>query len=173
MKCGIHKMIFAALMAIVSTIVFATNAEAEWRKRVEVSGMTDETNVFLSVESDNLIACGIYRSHRPILVVRCMEDTTALIISTSCFVSDIQGYGNVLYRLDKDRAVTKKFRASTNNEALGLWRGSRSIPVIKSMLGHKTMLVRFTPFNESPKEVAFNVTGLDSEIGDLREACNW
>ncbi|WP_157018348.1 type VI secretion system-associated protein TagO [Mesorhizobium xinjiangense] len=57
--------------------------------------------------------------------------------------------------------------------ALGLWNGSRSIPVIKQMLGKSRMIVRMTPYNENPFTATFDITGLENEIAPLRDACQW
>lgn len=147
--------------------------QSEWIARIETSEMTDQTNVFLRVESENYVSCGFSGRSKPVLHLRCMENTTAVIITTSCFLSDIQGYGNVTYRLDDQAAQTKGFSASTNNNALGLWNGSSAIPFIKNMLGHDTILTRFTPFSDSAVSPRFPIAGLNEEIGPLRAACGW
>ena len=64
-------------------------------------------------------------------------------------------------------------RESTDNRALGLWRGGESIPVIKSMLGKRRMIVRATPYGDSPFMAEFIIAGLDEEIEPLRNACSW
>lgn len=35
------------------------------------------------------------------------------------------------------------------------------------------MIVRFTPFNESPVTAKFNITGLEEAIKPLRDSCGW
>lgn len=42
-----------------------------------------------------------------------------------------------MYRLDNNKAKTVSMQASTDNEALGLWRGGSSIPMIKNMFDKK------------------------------------
>ena len=49
---------------------------------------------------------------------------------------------------------------STDNEALGLFRGSRAIPYIKELMVGKKMIIRFTPYNESSVQLPFVIEGL-------------
>lgn len=150
-----------------------TEIDSPWDVRVTTSDMTDDTTVVLSVSSDETLTCG-YSPSRASLILRCNENTTVMYISTSCHVaSGHGGYGRVTYRFDDALAQTKEFSASTNNNALGLWSGGKSIPVIQQMFGHDTALFRFTPFSESPTTARFDISGLEDEIGPLREACHW
>ena len=108
------------------------------------------------------------------LLLRCLENTTAIYITTNCYLSSgYGGYGRVDVRLDDTPAFHSDMDASTDNKALGLWRGNRSIPFIKRMLGKDRMIVRFTPFNESPVTAKFDIAGLEEAIKPLRESCGW
>lgn len=150
------------------------NDTGQWIVRKDKSEFKDTTDVFLSVESDEILRCGMFTQAKAQLLLRCLENTTTLYISTSCHVaSGFQGYGRVEYRIDEKKAASRNFDASTDNRALGLWSGNRSIPVIKQMLDGETLLVRFTPFNESPVTARFNISGLNNAISPLREACHW
>ncbi|MDV6329028.1 type VI secretion system-associated protein TagO, partial [Idiomarina sp. Sol25] len=82
-------------------------------------------------------------------------------------------YGNVEYRVDENRAKTRGFDDSTNNKALGLWRGSQSIPMIKELFSSESLLVRFTPYGESAVSARFPISKIETAIKPLREACNW
>lgn len=108
------------------------------------------------------------------LIVRCEENSTSVyFILGDQYLADIQGYGDITFRLDSEKAITKGFEASTDNKALGLWRDSDAIPFIKNMVGIDNMIVRVTPYNQSPITVDFPVKGLDGAIKPLREACRW
>jgi len=144
-----------------------------WATRIDTSQFTDEQTVYLTVRSDRPVACRFGRVEPVTLFVRCLENTTALFLDTHCFLSDIQGYGDVDIRLDEDAMRTLSMAASTDNSALGLWRGGSSIPVVRSLFGKERLIMRFTPFNESPLEATFDITGLETAIDPLRKACNW
>ncbi|QKV20190.1 type VI secretion system-associated protein TagO [Oricola thermophila] len=152
-----------------------TPAIENWDVTKETSKLTDHVNVFLSVKSQGVVNCGWNNGDHIRLLVRCVENTTALIFHTGCHMtsSDYNDYGNITYRLDSDKAQTVRGYESTNNRSLGLWTGSRSIPVIKQMFGKSVMVVRMTPFGENPFTATFNITGLEEAIAPLREACHW
>ena len=137
--------------------------------------MTDDTNVFMFLDSNEPVNCGGNNGNPVSLVVRCMENTTSVYFSTGCHMtsSRYNSYGDVTYRLDEQKAKTKGFQDSTNNKSLGLWRGGSAIPFIKQMLNNKKVLVRMTPYGENAITANFDITGSETEIEPLREACGW
>ncbi len=149
--------------------------KGDWQVRTEVSQLTDQTNVFLYVKSDETVNCGWNRSDKVTLWVRCVENKTAIIFQTGCHMtsSKYNNYGDVTYRVDGQKARTVGFTESTNNRSLGLWRGGRSIPEIKRLFGGKTLIARMTPYSENSFTATFNITGLEEAIGPLRKACHW
>jgi type VI secretion system protein VasI len=88
-------------------------------------------------------------------------------------MADLQDYGLVEYRIEKQAASSKRFTESTNNRALGLWNGSEAIPFIKKLVGADTLLVRFTPYNDNKITAKFDISGLEKAIKPLRRNCNW
>lgn len=150
--------------------------DSKWLVRSDKSEMTDDTNVFASVESEDTIYCSFGGQERPRLMLRCSENTTSVLLATSgCHLtsSDYNDYGDVTYRLDDNPPRTQRFEESTSNRTLGLWTGGRSIPFIKGMFGHNSLLVRFTPYNQSPVEARFPIVGTEQAVAQLREACSW
>jgi type VI secretion system protein VasI len=87
--------------------------------------------------------------------------------------SNFGSYGDIEYRLDKEKARIVSGDASTDNKALGLWNGGRSIPVIKQMISKSDMIVRMTPYSQNPFTATFKVAGLDKAIEPLRKECGW
>lgn len=146
-----------------------------WSVREEKSDFKDTTDVNLRLQSDAPITCSSYKQPAPAtLILRCMENTTTLYIATQCHLaSGHGGYGRVEYRVDTRKAKTRSFDASTDNAALGLWNGGRSIPMIKELIGAEKLLTRFTPYGESPVTASFNLNGLDEAIKPLRKSCHW
>ena len=149
-------------------------SKGNWTVRQEKSEFKDTTDVFLSVSSEETVRCGYSGDQKITLFARCVENTTALIIATHCHVaSGFQGYGSVEYRIDDKPTQKRGFNESTNNRSLGLWSGGQSIPVIKSLFGADSLLVRFTPFNENPVTAKFDVRGIEDAISPLRKSCGW
>lgn len=151
---------------------------SSWSVSQNTSPIDDSTNVWLTTYSNEPVPHK-YRSGRAAparLQLRCMENTTALYIEFNghhMASSRYHDWGDVDLRVDSRNARTIGMDASTDNSLLGLFRGGQSIPVIKSMFGAETLLVRATPFSESPITVTFDVRDLESEISPLREACHW
>lgn len=104
-----------------------------------------------------------------------MENTTALFFATHCHMtsSRYNDYGDIEYRLDRDPAGVVSANESTDSSSLGLWSGARSIPFIKGMFGKSELVVRMTPYGESPFMATFDISGLEKRIAPLREACGW
>lgn len=148
---------------------------AQWNVRKETSAMTDRANVYIHVESNEVINCGWNSGARIRMVARCMENTTALIFQTGCHMtsSRYNSYGDIQYRIDSEPARTVSGDESTNNRALGLWNGGASIPVIEQMFGKSQLIAKMTPFSENPFTATFDITGIEEAITPLREACGW
>lgn len=145
-----------------------------WFVSKSTSKIDDSPTVVLKNYSNEIISGRFGRDDKATLVLRCMENTTNLYFTfAKNFMADIGSYGNVTYRLDDEPARTINMGESSDNEALGLWSGGRSIPVIKQMFGHDELTVRATPYNESSITMTFNVSDLQEDIKPLREACHW
>ena len=108
-----------------------------------------------------------------VINIMCRENTTDLsIYFNGHHMSDYQ-YGTVTYRLDKEKAQKIKMVESTSNKHLGLWGGRKSIPFVKRMFGHSSLLIEATPYGENSVLAKFDIRGIESAIVPLREACNW
>ncbi|WP_157966243.1 type VI secretion system-associated protein TagO [Oceanibium sediminis] len=146
----------------------------KWKMTIDSSELTDDRNVFLVLFSEDLVRGRFGESGYARLLIWCRENTTAVIFGfNDQFMASAQGYGTVEYRVDKQQMRTVRMQESTDNTVLGLWSGGQSIPFIKELLGHETLIVRATPFNESSVTVKFDISGLDNAITELRETCSW
>lgn len=146
----------------------------KWEVSEDVSAFDDTRTVILSLESSEPIRGQFGPPGPAVLILRCMENTTAAyLLLNDLFLSDIEGYGMVEYRIDEQQANAIRMWSSTDNKALGLWDGGKSIPFIKTLIDGERIVLRATPFNESPVEFAFDLAGLETAITSLREACAW
>jgi len=152
----------------------APKAQNKWDIYIEQSKIDDSTNVFVSTTSLEPVSARFNRNTQPRLTLRCLENkTAAVLIFDGMFMSDIQGYGEVTFRVDKKKAFVKKMQASTDNQALGLFSGGAAIPFIKTLFDGNTLLVKVTPYNESPVMFSFNIEGIEEALIPLRQACKW
>jgi type VI secretion system protein VasI len=150
-------------------------SKGSWNASTESSKMTDETSVFLSVKSDETINCGWNKGDKISLQLRCKENSTDLLFITNCHMTSgsYSSYGDIEYRVDSEKSRKVDGTASTDNRALGLWGGGKSIPVIKQMIGRQKIVVRMTPYSESPFTATFDISGLEESIKPLRKECGW
>ncbi len=146
----------------------------KWQVDTETSAFDDSATVFLTLMSNEEIRGQFGRPGPASLHLRCEENTTALFLWVNdMFLSDIQGYGTVDYRIDDQKARSARMDASTSNKALGLWSGPRAIPLIKELLDGRRVVFRVTPYNDSPVEFSFDLTGIGAAVAPLRKACSW
>lgn len=151
-------------------------SKGAWTISTRTSELKDTTDVFMRVESNDSVSCRFGNRDKITLMIRCMENTTAVIfITPGCHMtsSDYNDYGHVEYRIDSRKAKKARMEESTNNRSLGLWSGSRAIPFAKEMFGAQSLIARITPYNENPFTVTFNISGLEEAIKPLRTSCNW
>ena len=145
----------------------------KWEVSSTTSKIDDSKNVYLRLEADNEVLGRYGDRVRVTMTVTCRENVTSLWFNFGGhFMSDYQ-YGTITYRVDDKKAKRKKFRESTNNEALGLWNGGSSIPFLKLIMSGKHLLVRATPYSESAIDSEFEIAGLENALKPLREACGW
>lgn len=145
-----------------------------WNVSISKSPIDDSETVVLNVPAENEVRGRFRDTSRPVLILRCMENTTSAYINfDGHHMADIQGYGDITFRVDKRKAFTRGTDVSTDNSSLGLWSGGRAIPFIKNLLGGDSLLIQATPFSESPITVRFDISNLDEAIIPLRKACSW
>jgi type VI secretion system VasI family protein len=152
----------------------ASQTPGKWVTKEDKSAFDDTRTVVLLLDADHQIQAQYGGEATPSLILRCMENTTAAYLTLGdYFLADIQGYGDVDFRVDDQKAQIARMSASTDNHALGLWSGTQAIPFIKQLAAGGRLALRVTPFNDSPKEVSFSLVGLSTVLPKLREACSW
>lgn len=149
--------------------------KSKWEINVKKSDFEDTQDVYMSVKSTKPVQCRKYGTAGYVnLHIRCLENTTSIYFAGDCHLtSGHGGYGRVDVRVDERKPTTVSMDESTDNQALGLWRGGSAIPFIKRIISAEKLLLRFTPFGMSPVTAEFNIHGLEAEIGQLRKQCSW
>jgi type VI secretion system protein VasI len=162
--------------------VFRTQVESppiegkgKWVVQTDTSKLTDSRNAVAYLSSEDTFPARFGGSEKHAeMWIRCFENATSFQIGfADHFLADNGSYGKVTYRIDDKKAQSKGMAESTDHSVLGLWNGGSSIPLIKSMIGGKRMIVRLTPFNESSLEATFDIAGVAEAIKPVRETCKW
>lgn len=104
------------------------------------------------------------------LVVRCVENTTSVIISTENFAFG-EDYGRVTTRFDSGPAETTRWEISSNGRSFGLWEGAKAIPFLKKLRDANKLAVRVVANQQS--DMTFDLTGGASVVDKIAAACNW
>mgnify|MGYP003651987264 CR=1 FL=1 len=160
------RLIYTALVAV----LMVKPAQA-WDRHVSISPVDDSKTVVLQQVAEAAHSGTLGFPVRARLVLRCMENTTSLHINVGIFLG--LDATDVITRIDKEQAETRRWRISTDHKAMGLWNGGASIPYIRRLVGKTALFVRVTPYGERPVELLFNIEGLRDELPELAEACNW
>lgn len=173
----VDKAAPAAAQAVEQPAAKPDAPASPWLVSEDVSPIDDSKTVVLLNTSKEMVKNRFGRNQGPAtMVLRCQENTTALYINFAgqfMASSRYNNYGDVTYRVDGEEAVTVGMDESTDHQSLGLFTGGQSIPMIKRMIGHDQIVVRATPYNESPLTLTFDISGLDKDISTLRETCGW
>ncbi|HGG03962.1 MAG TPA: hypothetical protein ENK28_00745 [Aliiroseovarius sp.] len=145
-----------------------------WDVKTSTSALDDSQTVILRQVADRKVTDKFGNGDYPVMIIRCLENTTSIyIVAGGHFLSDHQGYGLVEYRLDQGAKRQIEMKASTDNTALGLWRGRSAIPFLKSLFDKEIIVMRITPLSKAPAEFSFDIGGLSEAIVPLRNSCNW
>jgi type VI secretion system protein VasI len=123
----------------------------------EQSPLDDSRNVYLSTRSLQMTLGTLRLPVTPTLHLRCAENTTSIFVTWET-VLDNESV-EVTTRIDKLPAKSNYWNVSTDFEAVGLWNGAEAIPFIRSLFGHDRLLVRVTPYGDSPPTAVFNIEG--------------
>ena len=147
-----------------------------WSVSRTASPIDDSNNVVLRVASlDAVPSRHGSDTIRLELALRCLEGKTSLQVhfGNHLMMSARHGsLGDVTYRIDRKPAETEKWLHSNDHRALML-EGAGAIRFAQRLFGAKLLLIRATPYGESPVTVNFNVEGIEAATRPLRAACRW
>lgn len=139
-----------------------------WTVTFEKSKIDDSKNVIIFTSSIDDIANKYGKSTKPILVLRCQENENNMYVLWEIFLGTESI--PVVERIDKKKAQTSHWGISTDHTA----SFKRSpIGFIKSLSGAERLLLQLTPYGDNPKTAEFNITGIETIIEPLKNACKW
>jgi len=141
-----------------------------WKVEQRDTGISGAADVYMVVQAIEKIP-GEDGQVRPVLVVRCENNNTAVIFNFARFIE--QSRAEAALRIDDGEVVAASLKMSASGKAFGFWRGDESVPFVKRLLGGKRLLVQVTPFGARPVLAEFPVEGLDEAVTPLRKACGW
>ncbi|SFI89615.1 type VI secretion system-associated protein TagO [Jannaschia pohangensis] len=143
-----------------------------WVLRTEPAAFDDLTNVYLSVPSDQPLRCGPRR--RASLMLRCLEDRTAIYIAHDCATPPMDPEGwDVDLRFDQNAVQNVDLPVDSHGEAFGHWTYREARTLMEELLSAQTLSVRFTDLTGTESQMSFPVASLAEPLETLKQACHW
>jgi type VI secretion system protein VasI len=140
----------------------------KWSIRTETSKVDDSQNVYLYLDSEDVIVGDHRGSTRPRLWVRCRENRTGAILDWDPFW--FHSEHSVVTRVDKARAQKQEWSSSTDHVAVF---HPQSIAFIKTLARGNQLFVQVAPINEPLHGATFDLRGLRYYLPTLQKACHW
>lgn len=137
----------------------------DWYVERDADPITDVTEVYFVLAA----AEGGRRGAPPMLIIRQEGGKLDVFVSWNEYFSE--NSQTVTYRIDDAPPQTTRWSVSTDNSAT--FFPGRDIEIVQQLLDADRLVMRTTPFNDSPMTVVFDVTGLRAAAqryqDDLRE----
>lgn len=124
------------------------------------SEIDDSMGYTLICDGNELVG---WRKEKPSLVIRYMEGKSSFYIVFPMYIGSNKT--TVTIRFDSDEAITETWNISTDGHAVFAPWSARE--VVNSLLASQKMIVRLTPYGESPITCTFHVTGLNNVIAPI------
>lgn len=109
------------------------------------------------------------------IVARCASNTTEFYADWVNYLGDdsrsvYDEYKNVEVRVGDNPAASERWSISTDKQATF---APAAVPLLKRMANSDRLVLRTTPYNESPVTAVFDLTGIEEAIRPLAEECSW
>jgi hypothetical protein len=109
---------------------------------------------------------------RPVLVVRCLANTTDAFVFTqvSAAIEPLDDRRTVQIGFDDEVPSTERWPGSPEHDALFAPDG---VSLARRIAGARTMQFGFTPHNSPPAVIDFHVAGFSEHVGSVARLCRW
>ena len=109
------------------------------------------------------------------LVARCQSNKTEVYFNWHDFLGDdtndvYSDKKRVTYRFPPADATTELWGISTDNDSTFV---ARAIPFLRTLVESDQLVIRTTPYGESPTTATFDLTGARGAIEPIAETCSW
>ncbi len=134
----------------------------------------DAGGKLLATQSERVHRNLVGRKSRLSLQIACKDNTTSLELRFGGnIVASALDSARLRFSVDGGPAESYLFSVANDFKAVGLWSGEEAIPVIKSLLGARSLTVEGAPYFSRPVKAGFRIEGLSSTIRTVRGSCNW
>jgi type VI secretion system protein VasI len=151
--------LLAQRIGVAKTTKIAINGAAKWAMKTETSPLDDKAILILSLVSEEPVKAG-YKTGHPVSFIRYKEGRLECFINYGFFLGTTTTL--VTTRLDKNEPKTHDWDVSSDHKAIFYPSGVNWF--VKSMANSTSLIVRLTPYGESPVTTSFDLTGLAQAI---------
>ena len=149
--------------------LFAGGAMAQGTGIWEHYKLTDE---FTDEVTHHLLLVAEEVSTRASINISCQKNKTRFVITSKHVFKESRDKANAWeadYRIDK--LTASKFKVFSTGASIEPFEPNK--PIIKSLFNHDKLLVRYQTNDGLWITVRFKITGIETKIKPIREACNW
>ncbi|MBN9079498.1 MAG: hypothetical protein BGN87_07095 [Rhizobiales bacterium 65-79] len=143
-------------------------AQANWTITESKSPIDDSRQIVASLSPKNVQYTGVGEG-QALLIMRCQDHTTSLLIATNMFMVD--DTASVTMRVGDQKATTTRWDRSSNYKAVGLWNGNRAIPAIKSLMDSANLAIRIQARDRL--DAQFDLGNVSAAITRIATTCGW
>ncbi len=135
-----------------------------WKLRTDTSPIDDSKSYYLSRDAEEPIGSG-FLSSTPTLMIRHKEGELQVYITFGKYLGS--GTTTVTARMDSSPAVQNEWGLSTDGKAV--FCPTDAAGFVMQLLEHEKLVIRLTPFGESPVTTTFDLTRLSEAIQPMRQ----
>ena len=136
---------------------------AGWQLRTDTSPIDDSKSYFLSRDADEPIGSG-FMSSTPTLIIRHKEGTLEVYITFGTYLGSDTTM--VTTRMGSSPATQREWGLSTDGKAI--FCPTDNGQFVRQLLANDRLVIRLTPFGESPATSTFDLTGLSEAIAPMK-----
>ena len=137
-----------------------------WEVSTDLSKIDDSTSVTALLTASQPIGAG-YKQAIPTAVARCKEGDLDFYIVWGMFIGSSKH--PVTMRLDSDDAGIENWSVSTDHKAT-FYSGNVNV-LFEALTKAKKLMVRTTPYGESPVITSFDISGFSNVHPAILKAC--
>ena len=153
---GLHTTGSIASEPISRSSLAPTADETEWHLIESKDDMDNTPRVLLMKSGTNGTS----------LVIRCVKHKTEAFVNAGTVVDN----GSVRIKFDQALPVHQSWERSTDYKELF---APNAVTFARELVKAKTFMIEFTPFEEGPRSVSFDVSNLETKLQRISEACDW
>lgn len=142
-----------------------TEKPAGWQLRTDVSPIDDSNSYFLSRDATEPVGSG-FMSSTPTLMIRYKERELEVYVTFGEYLGSDST--PVTVRLGASPARQEEWGLSTDGKAIFCPTDDRAF--VDQLLRNDRLVIRLTPFGESPVTATFDLTGLSEAFTPMRAA---